>query len=379
MEFFLISGSCTINPQKRALVVASSDDDTILGIDNISVFPKTKQAALNVSYNIQIDVNKFDFKKHQKINVTLYNEITERLQSFEAESFLLHISNVKKLTSDNLYHLFPSLGFFGDATNSQRCTNIAGVVDELQFIVEEKDAIFNIGGIVIEDDKGCELLPNIHFDVEFSSIEPPNAEGLQVFQDKGFHSAREDFPYIKVKFTTPTFVSRIKIRNRGDKWGVRAKFLTISSYCFGRQVSSHSTNAIEYKRELLERSTSIGIDEKLLLDNINNTSAIRERVLSSVLEFIGDKELTREQIQTVLELLSFWSEREPDSTFKNLERELLSIVVANHSLAHSDLNLSPYSKLLNGQDAITEFDSMYKKKASSMGIKPLELDYSTFI
>lgn len=375
----MISGSCTINPQKRALVVASSDDNTILGIDNISVFPNTKQTSLDVSYNIQIDVNKFDFKKHQKINVTLYNEIIERLQSFEAESFLLQLSNVKKLTSENLYHLFPSLGFFGDATNSQRYVNIASVVDELHFVVEARDAIFNIGGIIIENDKGVKLVPNTDFDIEISSIEPPNADSRQVFEDKGFHSAREDFPYIKVRFTIPTFVSRIKIRNRGDKWGVRAKFLTVSCYCFGRQVSSHSTNEIAYRNELFKRSNSIGIDEKLLLNNIDNPLSKRERALNSVLEFIGDKILSKEQTQTVLELLSLWSDKEPDNTLVKLELELLSVVVANHSLAHSELNLSPYSKLLKDQDNITVFDSMYRKKASSMGVKSLELDYPASI
>lgn len=77
-----------------------------------------------------------------------------------------------------------------------------------------------------------------------------------------FHSAIEDFPFIKVSFAKPRYIKYVQIRNRADKWGKRARALAITHYCSGQAELRLAFDSEYYRLDFLSRLEKVGLTKE---------------------------------------------------------------------------------------------------------------------
>lgn len=279
----------------------------------------------------------------------------------------------KEQFDELIQRVAPSIGFFGDYHSSKLQWQIGKYTDELVFTIDQKKSLLNIGGITIFDRHGNALIPEKHFNAEFSSSKPVSANPFKVFNNKGFHSFAEDYPFIKITFHRPIFLSSIEVKNRGDKWGSRAKFLTIKQYCFGLLKKEYSPFTEEYKNDFLFRLPKIGVSNKKLAELLSTPEQSRTAVLKTILTSMKGKRLCADTIRTAHEVLSLWSTTLPEGDLLELELEILAVIFANQLADSMTLSLLPYTKMLNTQKNLGLIEGYINDNLKIMGKRQIKL------
>lgn len=366
----MLFGTCTINPHEKAVVIAQLENGRVLGIDCVNALPqRSSRIKREVSFHIPFDSSKVEGVDEGLISVFLINEQHELLKQLPLSRLNSDKSDAEKLTPKLLSRLVPSIGFFGDAKNSKLRWDIARLTEELYFTIEEKKSLLNIGGIALVGESGDELIPGKDFTVTYSSSEPTSADPVRVFEDKGFHSAIEDFPFIKVSFAKPRYIKYVQIRNRADKRGKRARALAITHYCSGQAELRLAFDSEYYRLDFLSRLEKVGLTKEQMFA----ASTCREELLTGIKNFIKGKRLCEDSIKTANEFLSTWSDKKIDEKSLRLELEILAVIFANQILTGMSLNFRPYTSLLQSRSCLDFFENQINENLKLLGNEEIKI------
>ena len=298
-----------------------------------------------IDYSLRLPVNALTGDDCKWIIVSCFNE----------EEKILDIIDVKTLPHSYLTvtdHevVFPSLGFFGNAKGSKLTIPVSNKLDSLTIKINERPGTLNIGGLEVFAENGKVLKPKVDFHIEYSSSIPDTADPYRLFSDNGFHSKREDLPFLSLKFTKPTTIQHILIRNRVDKWGLRASRLEATGHSNGREIFHYNHKKANLPK-LISLLQSLGWDEA--------TSKV-SRV--EYLQFLKAKVTVRKiaknaDLQSLLEQsLSMWSSAPLSVLEQGLEIDLMAVLFTSQMSKNKSLNLKPFSSILSTRSAINELE-----------------------
>ena len=242
--FIEISGTCLVNRGYKSAVMARTSSGLLLDI--VTFDCDISITSPKIDYSLQLPVNALKGDHCKWVIVSCVNE----------EEKILDIIDAKTLTNTYLTFtdpelIFPSLGFFGNAKGSRLTVPVSNKLDSLTLKINERPGTLNIGGLEVFAENGKLLKPKVDFHIEYSSSIPDTADPYRLFSDNGFHSKREDLPFLTLKFIEPTTIQHILIRNRVDKWGLRASRLEVTGHSNGREAFQYS-----HKKATLPKSIS---------------------------------------------------------------------------------------------------------------------------
>lgn len=140
--------------------------------------------------------------------------------------------------------LLPGAGFFG--ASPENCLNVEvnALVDRVEISIEAPAAeILNIGEISLEDADGA-LVSRVDAcaRIEMSSIYGESTLE-KCFDDfvagRLLHTKLEDRPWLRIHLKNPTHLRRVSIKNRGDIYGCRSKYLVMRAFSGQNLVSEY--------------------------------------------------------------------------------------------------------------------------------------------
>lgn len=341
-----ISGSCLVDRNYKSAVMARLSSGPLLDI--VTFDCDNSMSKDRVQYTMRLPFETLLKKKTEWVIVSCVSRNEE----------IVDIKDVVSLTSEIDIGLetnltFPSLGFFGNAKGSKLNISVARPLDAFIVKVDEKPGILNIGGIEIVCEGGTSLKPQIDFSIEFSSSIPKSADPYKVFNDKGFHSSREKLPFLKVIFRKPQKVDTIVIRNRSDKWGIRAKKLYIEGIYEGSTFNLYkSTDALPL---LLSQLASL--DWELSDERLSDTDK-RTHFLAFLANHLNIEMVLQDNylVSFIEQCLSSWTLDPLPNEQENLELELLALVLTTQMQKGISLNLKPFATILNTRKAINKLE-----------------------
>lgn len=341
--FIEISGTCHVNRGYKSAVMARTSTGLLLDI--VTFDCDISITSPKIDYSLQLPVNALKSDQCKWVIVSCVNE----------DDKILDIIDAKTLTDGCLTFTdhgvtFPSLGFFGNAKGSKLTIPISSLLDSLTIKVNEKPGTLNIGGLEVLAENGKLLKPKVDFHIEYSSSIPDTADPYRLFSDKGFHSKREDFPFLTLKFLQPTTIQHILIRNRVDKWGSRASQLEATGHSNGREVFNYS-----HKKANLPKLIS-------LLQYLGWENSTTEVNRVDYLQFLKAKITVRKiaensDLKSLLEQsLSTWSSDTLSALEQGLEIDLMAVLFTSQMSKSKSLNLKPFSSILSTRSSINELE-----------------------
>ena len=344
--FIEISGTRTLNRGYKSAVMARLSTGLLLDIVTFDCDNSMSKAAIN--YTLRLPIETLLKNKNEWVIISCINTTEEIVEVKDVASLT---SNVEIGIETNL--AFPSIGFFGNAKGSKLSVSVKRPLDAFVVKVDENPGILNIGGIEILCEDGTLLKPKADFDIEFSSSIPENADPYKVFNDKGFHSSREKSPFLKVIFKGSQNVDTITIRNRSDKWGIRAKKLHIEGIYEGSIINLHRpSDALPF---LTNQLITLGWQ---LSDELSSDTEKRTHFLAFLANHLNIEMVLQDNrlVSFLEQCLSSWTLEPIPSEQENLELELLALVLTAQMQKGISLNLKPFATILSTREAINKLE-----------------------
>lgn len=129
-------------------------------------------------------------------------------------------------------HLLPGFGFFGATDPFALRIDVDREIEGFALTIRgAKPEFLNIGSIEFVSDDGqfierSELIKSAHLSTVYSG-QMGDECAERIIAGKLIHSEKEAEPRLEVRFRGPTKVSFIIVRNRGDGYGRRSRFLNV--------------------------------------------------------------------------------------------------------------------------------------------------------
>jgi len=201
--------------------------------------------------------------------------------------------------------LLPSLGYFGGIAANFLSICCASPIFRIELSLKGRQTELDL--------RGVELFKNgrrVPINLENASMEQSSeaSSGRQrnPFEYGGIHTRREDGSWWRVTFGPPVDADEVRIYNRRDGWGVRARSLT-AEISAGHQTvvqSVDSDDTIEATLTLIRRITSRQLPVSVL-DSKSAAADARRDVLADLSRLAGHGSLTesREEQRLLASLL----------------------------------------------------------------------------
>jgi len=269
--------------------------------------------------------------------------------------------------------LFPSLGWFGSLDSD--CIDLETDGDELvscvRISIPEKlgATILNLRGArLFLDGQGAVSVPDGIFtqSSEYNSDARHGASSL--LSMRGIHSASEVGPWWQVEFLKPQKLSRIKIFNRRDAWGVRSWPLKVEIGCVDKALRTiyDGRSPAAAVRNLADLDRFLGFIE-IRPGILGNASELRIAMLDGVLRClrersaVGGRDVPWRCIVSLLRLDrgKAWSEAET-----NLVARFL---LAQHE-SERQTSIHAFSAVLDNRAAILKLQHAVNAAAGELGL-----------
>ncbi|MCQ8850411.1 LicD family protein [Alteromonas stellipolaris] len=357
--FIEISGTCNVDRKYKSAVMARLSSGQLLDI--VTYDCDESITSLQIDYSLQLPADALASDDSKWIIVSCVNK----------EDKIVDIIDLATLVCDHTLIVdhetaFPSLGFFGNAKGSKLTVPISNKLDSLTIKINEKPGTLNIGGLEIFSENGNLLTPNVDFDIEYSSSIPDTADPYRVFYDKGFHSKREDLPFLTIRFFEPALLQHILIRNRVDKWGLRASQLEVTGYSNGTKVLTYNHEKANLPK-LLSLLESLGRDNSLSeLNRIEFLKLLKSKITVRKVTENADLRSLLEQS------LSMWSSGTLSPIEQSLEIDLMAVLFTSQMSKSKSLNLRPFSSILSTRSSVNELEdkiNILRKEQGEEAIK----------
>ncbi|MGS2719921.1 LicD family protein [Paraglaciecola aestuariivivens] len=344
-----VKGQCKIDPEHQATLVATAGKRVIASFH----FPAKSTAANedepavanSINFSIRLDINTLRPHSAESMVFMLFNKTQRTLLEIPVCDFIRHALG----SEFDIRNIAPSYGFFGGGKNQPLKVDVEQVLQSLTFSVEQDAGYLNIAGIKLFDENN-QLISVEKMSVSCSSSHNPDPHSTKVVLGQGFHSKRENTPWLTVSFASLQFVKRIEVVNRRDKWGNRAQKLRITSL---------DKNAKE--SELYAPFSSLNIAKFLLttLDilevkniGISDLQMLCEKPVDLLLAALEKAPLDKKLAFFALNFISVWAAKAPELAKLNKELKVLAYYVFAYTQVRLKCSLLAFERLLAFSDNV---------------------------
>jgi hypothetical protein len=341
---FTLNGICQINPAHQAVLIATADE-LVIATHLLSTAESAggdtdlPMEQVGVDFSMLLDLNLMNEIVDQSIKFTLFNRTQRVLLTLPVSELIINA-----LGSDfKIESIAPSYGFLGGSKNELLKLNVDKELRSLILSIDQKNGYLNLRGLTFFDADN-KPIPVEGMSVTCSSSHHSDPHSKKLIQDQGFHSKKEDDPWLTVTFKKQCFVKRIEVANRRDKWGMRAQKL---------RVTAVDTEHAEY--ELYSPFSKLSIATFLLKTfDFIGTSFVdakkeqpqREVVLDQLLATQKDIAQTKESVYFLLNFISSWSPTLPAQNLRIKELQILAAYIFENTKKFLDSSLTPFTKIL---------------------------------
>lgn len=371
----IISGVCSVLPNKQAVIVATIGDK-VCGIQMLN--PASHQYTTQkevVAFELSVDKRIVEEHQSHLLCKTLYNDTKIHLPAIPCSKLLEWASVARKLCNTSVTDVFPSIGFFGGGKQTALTLAIEKNVRSIRIVIENTQAFLNIAGIKIYDHDGQLISPDGCV-VSSSSDLNKRPDLTSILTGQGFHSELESKPWLDVSFQESVFISSLSIQNRKDKWGLRAKYLSV----YVEDDSQHSallysSYSDEYNLKYLKKQLASYLNVSDINEATWKPAQIRKMVISKLIkQYYEDvKQIEYVELLFLKQLLSTWRNAELKRDALELELKLLAIVFVKETMQNFNYDLGAYSSLLRTQFSILFLEKCVNNLREELGLTPLQI------
>ncbi|NVK56717.1 MAG: hypothetical protein HWE26_14010 [Alteromonadaceae bacterium] len=316
------------------------------------------------TFNLCVDRSVIERHKSHFLFVTLYNKSVTELGSVLCSSLLARLTTTQKLEHANFTQIFPSLGFFGGGKHTPLNVSIHKKVRSIRVAINNDQAYLNVAGIKIYNENGELYTPDGNVQVTASSNVKQDKDLSRVLIDKGFHSARESNPWFDITFKDEVYVSWLVIQNRMDKYGLRAKHLTVYA-----QTNDQSSELIysalndTINRKYLKYQIVRHLGDAVISKTANNAADMRIALLNKLISKYYDGLDTVEyaDLYFLKQLISTWQITQLQAEPLEEELKLLAVIVVAETKNSLSYSLTAYSALLPSKKSVLLFEGFLNR------------------
>ncbi len=204
----------------------------------------------------------------------------------------------RRITQPGVSALLPSLGYFGGNAVNYLPVETGGPVSEIRLFLPPVDGQLDLRGIELYSGGRRVVIDESRATVTQSSDDPRQGGSSSPFALGGIRTKRERGPWWSVRFDVPVDASEVRVLNRLDGWGARARALTVAvaglDGTFRTVCSVGSDRVIAATLELVERLTERTIDEAALASKESGEAA-RVDLLAELARRAGEGLLTADR------------------------------------------------------------------------------------
>jgi hypothetical protein len=341
---FTLSGTCKIAASHQAVLIATIGERVVSthilsAVESGSNQFDTPSDEVCVNFSMPLDFTLLNEYVHLSIKFTLFNKTQRVLIDLPVSDLL-----VNALGSDfKVESIAPSYGFFGGGKSEPLIVEVGGNIRSLTLSLDQQKSFLNLRGLTFFDADNNPI-PADGMSVSCSSTNQPDPHSTKLLHGQGFHSKREDCPWITVTFETLSFVKRVEVSNRRDKLGSRAQKLRISVVDeFHAKFAAYSPFSQLSIAEFLIKIFEMGAYTALFTKDILTR---REAILDCVLASLTSKPQNKETVFFALNFISTWATELPIQYLHNKELKILATYIFEATKGRLGFSLMPFSRLL---------------------------------
>lgn len=259
--------------------------------------------------------------------------------------------------------LFPGLGYFG--TTSSDCIDISwnGHVRGVRITIpaDGKTNVLNLtklelhgpGGVLSWDEQDIELSQSSMYNAD------PRFGPAQLLQGRSIHSQPESQPWWQVLFTHDKELTRLRLYNRGDRWGIRARHLVIELLVGDHWMTLRDPRGAQHVLGILQDCMAIAAP----VCSDGTMSDLRRNLLKQISDKLLSNQLHPSTVPwgSVLNLVDIWGNSSPD------EQEM-TLLAAWMTQASGLYPLLPLADRLKTPASILALQAGIQTIAASLGI-----------
>jgi hypothetical protein len=341
---FTIIGRCTINPTSKAILIATSGKE-ILGLSTISsvnngAVIKNNNSKISVEFSIILSYKKLSKRVNGNTQFTLYNGKRTTLLKVANHTLILNsLANNSEIET-----IAPSYGFYGGGKKERLSIPIKQRIHSLKLQIDEKSGFLNLNRFILLDDNDNIIKNTSNIRVSCSSVYNSGDDPISLFKGKGFHSKQENRPWYEIRFENPTFIKRIEINNRIDKWGIRSKKLQVSV------LDDKGNNKSVYNPHDKLAIAHFLVDASKLIKfsnfQISNNDKRRRAILFSLLKATRKNKINKNFLHLLLQFLSVWANEKSSPELLQIEMKILAFYIFESTKRNLSFELVVFSKVL---------------------------------
>jgi hypothetical protein len=340
---FTLSGTCKIAANHQAVLIATIGE-RVVSTHILSALESgtnkfdTPSDEVCVNFSMQLDFTLLYKLVNLSIKFTLFNKTQRVLIDLPVSDLLVNaLGSGFKVES-----IAPSYGFFGGGKSEPLVVEVGKNIRSLTLSLDQQKGFLNLRALTLFDADNNPI-PADGMSVSCSSTNHPDPHSTKLLHGQGFHSKLEDCPWFTITFETLSFVKRVEVSNRRDKWGSRAQKLRISVVDeFHAEFAAYSPfsqlNIAKFLIKILEMDAYTALFTK---DNLTR----REVILDCVLASLNSKPQNKESVFFALNFISTWARELPTQYLHNKELKILAMYMFEVTKDQLGFFLMPFSRL----------------------------------
>jgi hypothetical protein len=257
--------------------------------------------------------------------------------------------------------LFPGLGYFG-ATNSD-CINIPlnERIQGIRIYIPEGAVsnLLNLKKLEIHNPEGLIKLSDDEVNLSQSSTYNGDAKfgPKNLLQGRGIHTQSEREPSWQALFSQPIDITQLRLYNRGDRWGVRARNAVIQVQIGQRWTEIRNPTSGQHFWSTLQKCAEVAGPINLCSD----AATLRHRLLRAISATLTSPTTALESVpwDSILGLINMWGDSALDDQELTLVAAWMTQVGGLPPLMPMAGKLATPESILHLQDRINHLANIH--------------------
>jgi hypothetical protein len=269
--------------------------------------------------------------------------------------------------------LLPSLGHFGGVAVNYLPVRFTGPVSQVRLSLPDYEDQLDLRGLQLFRNGRRVPVDDVNVTVTQSS-EARSQSAQSPFAYGGIRTEKEVAPWWTATFDVPVDADELRVYNRRDGWGVRARGLTVAvAGSGGRLQTVHSVDSdrvIERTFALLERLTGHHLDASAVLSSKERASRARRDLLAELGRRTSDGVLTHDREEQRLLASLVRQHRIPEGqTLTDDEWALLGHLLAAERLRvpSTGTSMQSYQLVLESRAKLTRLETEVNHAGEILG------------
>ncbi|NVK55258.1 MAG: LicD family protein [Alteromonadaceae bacterium] len=367
---FMLTGTCQIESSYPSVLIAMLGNQVVgLSMLSSSGFSQSADKVKDVRFTLELEMQTIIEHVDEHVSFVLVNHFHKDLTRISCADLILNSVG----GYEEILKRAPSYGFIGGGKYEPLTLEVNKAVKSLKMTIAQEKAFFNIRDLCIVGGNGQRIAIDHNVSLNCSSSHNDDLTSTNVMQAKGFHSKLEDYPWLRIEFEEPQFITRIEICNRADAYGKRTRNLEVEIEDVDQQTSQlYSSSSKKSYARFYSRIMQYGGAEILF-----NCSAedFREKFLVKLIDLLSHKEDDggNSLPHFALNFLSIWAEEAPSASLHKLEIEVLALYTYHMTKSKLGFVLVPFSKILSTRRDLDLYELLVNKHRVTNNRKEIQL------